>query len=253
MNGGIIRAPRPTRYEIVPAAAIEDSRISYRALGVLVRLLRLPDGASIAADDLAKGGGREGRTAIRSAIRELRAIGYVRQLKRQNTRGHWITERWVYDTPGADMTDDRKPVVGEPTVGKRVARSTKSTTTLTTEAARPRSPAASPKKKRGDQEMIAGIETWTDADRTLARTLVDAHSETVVQTAVLAVVARGDRPLPSSVMSELSNAVRAHKRNVASLTSPLSQLKERKLQLSKKDPKCLDDAFMAACDVVKKL
>lgn len=101
--------------------------------------------------------------------------------------------------------------------------------------------------------MIAGIAIWTDADRTLARTLVEAHSEAMVQTAALAVVARGDKPLLSRVMSELSNAVQARKRSVASQTSPLSQLKERKLQLSKKDPKCSDNAFLAACDAVKKL
>jgi hypothetical protein len=252
MTGGIIRAPRPTRYEIVPAATIEDSRISYRAMGVLVRLLRLPDGASIAADELSKGAGREGRTAIQTAIRKLRTVGYIRQVKRQNAQGHWITERWVYDTPCSDATGDQKPVAGKPAIGKPVAKSSKSTTSSNTVAARRGAPAALHRRQHGDQELIAGIETWTEADRALAKTLVEAHGEAAVKAAALAVVVRGQRPLPSRVASELSNAVEAKKQDASSQASPLRKLQDRRQRLAKSDPKRIDDAFHAACDAVKK-
>lgn len=98
---GIIRASRPARgwTEIYHDTA-RDGRLSYRARGILVRLLTNSDGYRMTSDDLARGG-REGRAAVLSALRELRAAGYVVVRKLQSVDGRWRTETHVFDTPQA--------------------------------------------------------------------------------------------------------------------------------------------------------
>ncbi|GAB1393640.1 hypothetical protein MASR1M60_18040 [Rhodocyclaceae bacterium] len=64
---GIIRAPRPERgWTEIRNTTIRDQRLSYRARGVLVRLLSNADGFRMTAIDLA-GESPEGRHSILSA------------------------------------------------------------------------------------------------------------------------------------------------------------------------------------------
>src|SRR5262249_52769227 len=111
----IVRAPRPERYTVLGNQVINDDQLSYRALGVLTFLLSKPDDWRTDSETLARPGKREGRDAIRSALRELERAGYLRRTRRQEPRtGRWVTESHVYDTP----TDDGFPVVGNPTTGE---------------------------------------------------------------------------------------------------------------------------------------
>ena len=116
----IIRAPREERFTVLNRTIINDDRLSYRALGLLVFLLDKPDNWRVEANDLARGEGREGRDAVRSALLELAEIGYLVRRRRQNEKGQWMTETFLYDTPGhVDTTspDAWKPDVGAPAVG----------------------------------------------------------------------------------------------------------------------------------------
>lgn len=112
---GIIRAPRPTKdYFDVRNATVRDSRLSYRARGILVRLLSNADGYRMTAEDLAREG-QEGRRAILRALRELRAAGYMRVERSQNTKGQWVTSTYIYDT--AQPAEVPKPHSGFPNAG----------------------------------------------------------------------------------------------------------------------------------------
>ncbi|MHB8388805.1 MAG: hypothetical protein ACYDBH_04380 [Acidobacteriaceae bacterium] len=117
---GIIRAPRPERqYTSLRNEVARDSRVSYRARGVLVRLLSNADGFPMTASDLAREG-REGRGAMLTALRELREAGYIRTTKKQDEHGRWSTQTFVYDTPqptGVQKPDSGFPDVGSPDVG----------------------------------------------------------------------------------------------------------------------------------------
>ncbi len=117
---GIIRAPRPERhYTPIRNAVARDDRLSYRGRGVLVRLLSNADGFQMTAADLAREG-REGRGAILTALRELRAAGYLRTTKVQDEHGRWSTQTFVYDTPqptGVQKPDSGFPDVGSPDSG----------------------------------------------------------------------------------------------------------------------------------------
>lgn len=95
----IVRGKRPDAgYTVLSNACLRDARLSMRARGVLALLLSYPedwrtDASGIAAQC------SEGRDAIRTALAELRTVGYMVQEKRQNERGQWTTVTVVYDSP----------------------------------------------------------------------------------------------------------------------------------------------------------
>lgn len=126
---GIIRAPRPERgWTEIQNSTLRDSRLSFRARGVLARLLSNADGFRMTAVELAGESPQEGRQAVLTALRELREAGYIVQRRLQGERGQWRTETYVYDTPQESTatevrlpdlgsTEVRSPDVGVPDVG----------------------------------------------------------------------------------------------------------------------------------------
>src|SRR5690606_2007870 len=114
---------------------------------LLAELLSYPADYLISVDELVKrarrvSGATEGRDAMRAAVRELKAVGYIVSTRRQDAQGRWVTEVEVTDDPAYDMpnplidsaavspaheadagvsagrTDDGIPGVGEPGVGE---------------------------------------------------------------------------------------------------------------------------------------
>lgn len=109
---GIIRAPRPARgWTEIQNDTLRDGRLSYRARGVLARLLSNADGWRMTAHELAAESPGEGRQAVLTALRELRESGYIVQRRLQGEKGRWRTETYVYDTP-QDSTEVRLPDSG---------------------------------------------------------------------------------------------------------------------------------------------
>jgi len=104
----IKRGPRPQKFDVLDQQVIRDSRLSYRARGVLARLLSNEDGFSMDAKDLAREG-KEGRKSILSALKELRAIGYVVTNRLQDKKGQWKTETIVFDTPQLVESEPNPP------------------------------------------------------------------------------------------------------------------------------------------------
>jgi hypothetical protein len=102
MTGSGLRKRLDFNFAPVPHATCDDEDLSYRALGVLTKILRLPDGWDIRSDALAKSpkrGGREGRDAVRSALRELAAKGYYRLERRHTRAGTFEMGTAVSNTP----------------------------------------------------------------------------------------------------------------------------------------------------------
>jgi hypothetical protein len=93
----IIRAPRPEiGYAIIRNETIRDQVLSYRARGLLSYLLSMPDDWVTSTERL-QGACTEGRDAIRAAIKELEAAGYMVLEKTQDARGRWSSRWTVYD------------------------------------------------------------------------------------------------------------------------------------------------------------
>lgn len=85
-NRGLRKRTKP--FTQVPNELVDDWTLSYRELGVLTRILRMPEGYDIRSQQLADEGkgrtlrgreaNREGREAVRTALRGLARGGYYR-------------------------------------------------------------------------------------------------------------------------------------------------------------------------------
>jgi len=122
----IRRAPRPdSHYTILRNDVLRDSRLSYRARGLLAAILSRPDDWRVTRDQLASEG-REGRDAVGSALNELEECGYLRRVRVQARSGVWSTQLDVHDTPfswesaenAAFLTGFQEPMTGKPTTEK---------------------------------------------------------------------------------------------------------------------------------------
>src|SRR5579875_1589779 len=144
------------------------------------------------AEDLARCG-KEGRGAILTALRELKAVGYVATRRRQMKRGRWITETFVFEVPrdaGMNQTEVGFPDVGLPNVGLSVAKSSKKPKRKEKQQQTPstRNPSIKTIPLRSNAAareplIIHGVTCWTDADRQSVCELVRVHGASSVQSA----------------------------------------------------------------------
>lgn len=109
---------RPTDHTMMaPLAVALDSRLSARARGVMFYLLARPVGLSRSAEALTNEL-PEGRDAIRAALNELEAAGYI-QREPQQIGGRWTTRTKLlpYGTkPQVTPTTGFQPSVDQPSV-----------------------------------------------------------------------------------------------------------------------------------------
>lgn len=95
----IIRSPRlESNFSVMSNSVIRDSRLSYRARGVLLEILSRPDNWRVSGDSLARSG-KEGRDAILTALKELRECGYIKMVRERKEDGTFVTNNYVYDKP----------------------------------------------------------------------------------------------------------------------------------------------------------
>lgn len=111
------------RVAVLQRAALQDSRLSYRARGILASVLSRPADWRTSAEQIANESPSEGRDAIRRALKELESCGYLVRRRVQGNRGHWETLWDISDEPlnpivHAGHTEDGFPVVGCPAVGQ---------------------------------------------------------------------------------------------------------------------------------------
>ncbi|MDZ7750726.1 MAG: hypothetical protein U5S82_03500 [Gammaproteobacteria bacterium] len=86
MSQTIRRAARRHRFVIVDQAAVEDTRLSWAARGLLAYLLSRPDDWKVLVNDLKKRGNL-GRDGIYALLRELREAGYVAFDRNRDNQG----------------------------------------------------------------------------------------------------------------------------------------------------------------------
>jgi hypothetical protein len=112
----IVRSPRPdNHFTVVHNEVIRDSRLSYRARGILLEILSRPDNWRISAEVLARSS-KEGRGAILTCLSELRDLGYIVTSKIRHENGQFETISTVYDQPtGSGKPDPGLPTSGNPT------------------------------------------------------------------------------------------------------------------------------------------
>jgi hypothetical protein len=109
----ITRAVRRSNFTVVSNEIIESTTISWRAASILIYLLSRPDGWRTSAERLAAMRKKEGRDAIRTALRELETAGYIVRSRVQGEGGKWSTEMKVFDEPQAP-TQEELPMTENP-------------------------------------------------------------------------------------------------------------------------------------------
>jgi hypothetical protein len=107
----IIRVAHRNHYTVIRNNTLRDSRLSFKARGLLAYLLSLPDDACLDRRQL-ENAGPDGQLAIRTALQELVSKGYLRHEKHQDERGLWRTEATIYEVPKVTRTGGGKSTIG---------------------------------------------------------------------------------------------------------------------------------------------
>lgn len=114
----VIRVAKRARFTSVDRETIRDSRLSFRARGLLVWLLDKPDDFRVRSEQIADHAS-EGRDAVRTALRELEQLGYLERTKSRGEGGRWVHEVIVHERPvTAGHTADGLPGAGQPDAGE---------------------------------------------------------------------------------------------------------------------------------------
>jgi hypothetical protein len=117
MSNTIIRAPRRYRFVTINQDAVEDSRLSWAARGLLGYLLSRPDDWKVLIKDLQRRGDL-GRDGIYKLLRELREAGYVRYQRSRDDQGrmrggiYYVRE--IPDSPHPALPDTAEPDTAAP-------------------------------------------------------------------------------------------------------------------------------------------
>lgn len=92
----IKRGPDPQgHFQILPHATSRDRRLSFRARGLLALMLSYPVDWEFNRDWLARQSDQEGVSAVRTALKELEAAGYLMR-RRVRVNGRFTWEQTIY-------------------------------------------------------------------------------------------------------------------------------------------------------------
>lgn len=259
MNAGgphIVRAPRPARgYEILPHALLRDIRLSFRAIGLAARLLTNADGyrmpMAALVDEARRIPGkssREGRDALRTALRELCDAGYVEHRKTQDERGRWSTETWIYDMPpkpGFQVPVSPTPEIpasGEPDVGASGRKSSKPIRNIKSSSMHDAGATAPFEKKPVEQKRRrhhapTGLVYWYSDELTEVEALVAEYGLQDVRAVAATILEQGYEPLPGVVARDLQRRRKAARKAVdAAATAARKREEEAAAAAKRSDP-----------------
>lgn len=197
----IRRAPHQTDYSVVRNDAIRDPALSFKARGLLMLLLSMPDTWTVNHRWLAEQSEQDGKSSVLSGLRELEANGYLRRKRWQDEAGTWVHDSVVYESrtepdtespvcPGSGFPSTGEPGLGEPSTDNRrieeVTTNQVSTTPLTPhsseEVVEPiASTEANARKRTGEELAPPEIDTETQKANLERLAAVRAQREGIKQ------------------------------------------------------------------------
>lgn len=116
----IYRANKHSCYTQISNELINNTYISLKATMLLIKMLSKPKDWHFTIDglvDMCK----EGRTAVKSALKELEDAGHVFQKRYQKANGQIDYDYDVYEIPQKERPQDRKPAEEKPQAKKQTA------------------------------------------------------------------------------------------------------------------------------------
>ena len=112
---GVIRVQKNSNYVVMNKTALHDPRLSWKAKGLHAYMLSMPNDWKFYDDDLVKHA-KDGKDALKSAIKELKQYGYMRRERRQNEQGKFEWETIVYEEPYTENPSMEKPSMENPSM-----------------------------------------------------------------------------------------------------------------------------------------
>lgn len=115
----IIRVKHRRNFTVVGNDVVRDGRLSFRATGVLVYLLSLPESTEISGLRIVDAK-TEGRDAVYVAMKELEEAGYLVRERFQDSTGRWSTvcvvQEPIPENPES-VPENPQPIPGLPIPG----------------------------------------------------------------------------------------------------------------------------------------
>lgn len=117
----IIRQKRKKRFSIVNNKIIEDKRLSFKARGLLIYMLSKPDDWKFYTDELTNRSAKDGISAIKSALREIEAAGYLVRQQGHKKNGQFTSQDWILTDISANSPQVENPPADKPSTEKPLA------------------------------------------------------------------------------------------------------------------------------------
>jgi hypothetical protein len=152
MMDSVIRLEKKSDYTVLSNHAIKDPRLSFRACGVLWHLLSKPDGWQFNHKEITEAH-TEGRDAVRSALSELKDLGYLSIQRHAQGDG---TISWVWTVREAPCTGN--PHMVDHVLETRTYSSTDTRYLVETES----NTATSKLSSKGNPEVDAVFAHWEE-------------------------------------------------------------------------------------------
>lgn len=113
----VIRVEKTKDYTVMSNYHLGDQRLSLKAIGLLSKMLSLPEGWDYTVFGLTKIC-KEGRDSIRAAIQELEGAGYIQRRRLRDESGHLTEMEYViHERPVAAMPEQETPGEDAPMEG----------------------------------------------------------------------------------------------------------------------------------------
>lgn len=118
----ILRVANRKQFAVISNATLQDSRLSWKARGVLAYLLSLPDDWVIIVEELVSRA-PDGVDSLRSGLKELEKLGYISKRRTRDEAGKITGTEWfVHEEPQtenpdmdkADMESQNNDALGNP-------------------------------------------------------------------------------------------------------------------------------------------
>lgn len=108
----VMRVEKSANYTVMSNCHLDDTRLSLKAIGLLSKILRLPDDWDYTLEGLAHIC-KEGKDAIRSAIVELERAGYIERRQTHAADGSFAGNEYIVREAPVDA--DAAPSLDNPT------------------------------------------------------------------------------------------------------------------------------------------
>lgn len=151
----VLRHGQRERFTTVSNDTIEDPRLSFKALGLLMFLLSRPDGWHVDYRHLA-GTHADGEYATRMALRELEEAGYLHRAKERSPNGQYEAVSIIFERPQPSLPQP-------PTAAVIAARETADARTAAIEKTEVASTKRPKEASSNDDALNLGLENTHDA------------------------------------------------------------------------------------------